>query len=668
MAEGGTGGSLLSVVEASVFACWGVLFLLVAAGAIVNRPRLRWRWRKTFRVYLGLSFVLVATYLASKNLIAQLVPLAVGHLLPLWLAGRDRAPEPPTESETLTPGGFKKATSSLRFAVQVLGGGLGLIFLALSFVALKKGMQAHPLPPDAPAAPGSSALHPTGAPRIVDTIEPGPDGSAQDAGPRRVRGVGYRVQGNVFESAASGLRIEAPPGFSFVTREEAAVGVNGPEVTVVGGERGWFRLYSESVPAPSEELGIKRYLAIASGARELADSKVDPKERWQLAVLGRSLPVLTSRAPEAVTRDTYLWAGGRAYRFSIETETDRPETRAMAEAVLEKISWLSPQRRSELRAELLPQEVTQSQVGSDFVIRGRKYQSFRYGLSWTAPEGLWRFAPEEATRQLLSNTALFAANDQEGGVTVCLSVEPSPKGARAIVTQWLARLTKGAAPSPLVRKISKHGQEIVLGTTAVTPWPGVTVITSAASWTQGQSTFLLSVDYPPGTLEEDSAALEAVLNGFEVHTVTSAEEHMGGAYIDHRLGYSFSEPPGWKFERLGPIQGPGSAERLKWSHGSFGDILIEARFVAEFNGEPAELTTPLFESTKANALAHFPGPFDENETSLGGLPARHLHFRSGEFEGDWFVVARGKVGFIVAALGRGTSAGAHVRRGLRFPP
>jgi hypothetical protein len=416
------------VNAASICGAWGALFLCIAISAVV-RPE--WRWRKGFRRYLLVSFLFASSVAILHGSARAVVGLAIGHLLPHWLAGRELrqadAPVPAWLAQHRATEGQRAGLSRSEFVGRGLRFVLGLVALACVpgvFSLLSERWGARGGVHERAAAPQDL---PT-APRVVDTVEPSPASSlGDDAGATtKAIGVGYRIDGKVFVSAMSGLRVQLPPGFSYVRREALAVGVIGPEVVVTGPEGSGLSVIVESIVAPSAESGLRMLRTIADGARKLANATLDEGDPWRSTVLGETRLFVGSRADGVVTRDTYFWAKGRAYRFSIETQQDSAKMLALADEVLGSVSWLPSSARERLRSELRPNEVTQAQMGSDSVVRGQVFRSFRHGLSWTAPPGLWRFVSEEVARGLYGSGVVFVAADEESGLNVTLSVVMAP--------------------------------------------------------------------------------------------------------------------------------------------------------------------------------------------------------------------------------------------------
>jgi hypothetical protein len=82
--------------------CWFVVVFLGFVDSFITRGRSRWPWRKYFRFYALASFLVSAAILFGDGLPMSLRSLALGHALPVVLAGRTkRAESPETEVKQL---------------------------------------------------------------------------------------------------------------------------------------------------------------------------------------------------------------------------------------------------------------------------------------------------------------------------------------------------------------------------------------------------------------------------------------------------------------------------------------------------------------------------------------------------------------------------------------
>lgn len=560
-------------------------------------------------------------------------------------------PEPPTPKSS-------KRSGTLGFVASVIAvGGLLVKLITGMLPELEARDAANRARAQAAAATNGTATNGTasrasaaGAPSssaaaIVATAAPG--ALAPPAAADRI-GVGYRVRGGVFESAISGLQVTPPAGFTVLGREEwISPGLTGPEVIIHNADES-LQVYIDNVPAmqPAATLGLLRH--IARSGSQLVASTTASQETWSLEVLGEPRTFETIVSPDRVVRDAFFGFEGRAYVVSIQHAPNLQSVKTATAAILSGIHSLPAAARLALRKQLQDSPDAQGLVGAQSSTRGRRFRHFGHGVGWTAPAGLWRLLSDQALQPTGQTTFLGAVDDERGyrllgGVIPVPNLDPG---------QVLERLTSefeaGAGPAAAsttssgVRYLSRRG---------TVSRQGVVGPIHVAVLQARDQTFYLRLDGEPDTRDESAKVFEEVVAGFAAKGSAIASEHAAGVYLDHRLGFAFREPPGWKVS-ASDTDGEGApGTDVVWTREGTGQVAISAAFHAGSQGYGEGLADVIYAGVREAMQASGAQTLRESKESMAGVPARHLTVTQDNTQVDVYVLARSGVAFLLRSEG-----------------
>lgn len=618
--------------------CWLVMLVIGALEAFTAWDKDA-RWRRLFWGYTALSFVVGAAYLLNLGLAQHLGTLVPLHGLPVLIAGRP--PSTPSRSKLSRIGEFLLGALLL-----------GVLSRAVDRLTTPDARSAAS-PAQTAATARTNGESTTGAPpdgtlpNVAGATAP-PVGSAPPAASGDRIGIGYRVKDGAFESAISGLRVIAPAGFSLIGRDEwFSVGMTGPEVIVHDTDHS-LQVFIDNVPASRPE-GVLRLLRhIARSGSQLAAPSATAGESWALELLGETRTFETIVSPERIVRDAFFAFEGRAYVVSIQHAPNVQGVKEKAAAVLAGIRSLPAAARTTLRKQLEGAPDAQGLVSAQSCVRGRTFSSFEHGFGWTAPPGSWRFLTERAL-QLTGPNSVFGAVDDERGYRLLGGVIPMPNlDPRQVLERVTSEFETGAGPIASgstpdgVRYLSRRGTVSRQGVAGH--------IHAAVLQHQGR-TFILRLDGDPDTRDQSAKVFGEVVAGWRRKVAAIASEHAAGVYLDHRMGFTFREPSGWKVSANdADAEGVPNTD-VVWTREGIGQIAISAAFHSGSQGAGDGLVDVVYAGVREALQASGQPALHESRETVAGRPARHLTFTQDDTRVDVYVLARSGVVFLLRSEG-----------------
>ena len=463
-------------------------------------------------------------------------------------------------------------------------------------------------------------------------------------------GIGYRVKSGVFESAVSGLRIRPVDNLTLVGRDEEPVPAAGPlvpEVTLLNAGEA-LRIVVESVRSADPAGQIQRMRRIAEIAWEAMGAVRDPEDPWRLDLLGETRTFETTRSSDSVVRDTFFSLNGRAYRATVEHAPNKaPAARATAARLFQSIEALPAIARSQLRKDLTDTSDLQAEVSEDSVVRGRSYSSFRHGIGWTAPAGFWRFyarAPEQ-----LGAGIVFGATDDENGNSFAVNVVPPALSPKEGLNLMAKKFRSGSA-TPISERPGPDGTTFFVqaGIEVSDTFDGAVHL---ATWRHRDTTFFVRMESTFERQSDSDATFQRVLSGFRVAVPATMTQHESGAYLDHRMGFSFREPHGWHFSVSPTKPEEPVGTDASWTLDGVGNVTVSAAFHPGSQGYGGALGDVVYTGLVNWAKTEYPASVKEHTETLAGRRARHLTFVAAGKQVDLLVLDRNGVAYLLRSEG-----------------
>lgn len=610
--------------------CW-LLMLVIGAFESFSRAPPDPRWRHWFWAYTGASLAIGATLLLSQGLAPGLSKLIGLHGLPVLIAGRPATSERISKLSRL--GNFIGGC----FVLAMIGGAVETITRLDSHHA---GSEVAPvLATRSTSATGEPTASNGSTPLL--SVPSNPD-------QRNRFGIGYHVKNGVFESAISGLRVTPPPGFAVLGREEwINPALTGPEVIVHDADHS-LQVFIENVRASEAKASLRLLRHMARAGTQMVASATFSDETWSLDVLGETRTFETIVSPERIIRDAYFGFEGRAYVVSIQYDPKLQGVKEKAAPIFAGFGALPAVARAQLRKQLDGTPDVQGLVGAQSSVRGRTLTNFEHRFGWTAPTGLWRFLPDRAL-QLLGPTVAFGAVDDERGYRLLGLVIPMPNlDPRQVIERMTLEFQPGA--DPVVPGAAPDGFRY-LSRRGTVSREGLAGPIHVAVLQLPDRTFVLRLDGEPDTRDESTEVFEQVVAGWRHKVPSIASEHAAGVYLDHRMGFTFREPPGWKVSANNSEADGIPTTDVTWTREGTGQVAISAAFHAGSQGAGEELAEVIYTGVRDTLRSAGTQSLRESRESLAGLQARHLTFTQDNAHVEVYVLARAGVAFLLRSEG-----------------
>ena len=452
----------------------------------------------------------------------------------------------------------------LRYAGLVAGGDGGLVRL----VAWQS--TATPCPDDKCFEPLWAAFS------LLDGASPLPP--AAQAAPAAARGVGWRLEDGVFESALSGLRVRPPTGWTLLVGNslagvdaEAEVGLALPEAGLT------LLLASEPIsasPPAAASAAPRPWVYGAAQPPPPPPCRIPtpaPAESEQLVVpgelAGHRLELRGRRTGETDTLAAAAPESERCIQLRASyLSAARDRARPLLATGLAAVSMLSAAERRALGDELGQAGDPQNAVGPDYALRAGTYRSFRWRITWSKPEGPWRMSPTPWS-EIIGKGALLEIEQLTLGLHALLWAEPAGSGDAASYHERAAELhgeqlgrglrhaestrIEGAEARVSEREAVEAGRPV-----------RYRLVTTVHEGTGLQ----LLIWGPSATMAAHAEEVGAIVDGLHLRPTLSAVEPRAEVYRDHRLGFELTPPSTWTFADVTPPELAPLGSFVRWEH------------------------------------------------------------------------------------------------------
>jgi hypothetical protein len=377
-------------------------------------------------------------------------------------------------------------------------------------------------------------------------------GRAPPPGAEELAGVGWRVRGGHFASAAHGLSVKRPPqGWRLSLGDELRQLNDTAEVGLVCADP---ELYLVVIPERAAGVDLD---ALEANLRERVAYDLGPPKREFGAQLGGESLRLTFHALGGNLPTDFVHGvvrrGQRVYQvLAWWLSSNNKAARAALPTGLGLIGFLSAAKQAELTKELAYTVESQNTIGRTHVLRRGTYRDFALGFTWAPPEGFWRISAGQAARAVNPAAQLFVeepALGLSGLVIVEESAEPIEEDElHALALQSLL----GPAPAPQ-RPLRRSVGQVTFRVSWLDLEEGGTQLRYlVATAKKGQRLFQLHCWGLPGNMRASEERVWGVLEGLRVEAGRIRPlERRGTALSDQRIGIRFAPPgDGWTLRPL----------------------------------------------------------------------------------------------------------------------
>jgi len=339
--------------------------------------------------------------------------------------------------------------------------------------------------------------------------------------PRDKLGVGWRVNGDTWESAVVGITATAPPGWRMMT---------GRAITS---------------PATDVELANDACGCYVMLSTFVAPATIDPKARtMSIDALGGSYQAVAAAGD---ANDVYqVWDTTIMLdnRIRIQLEGWYPRADATTGIIelrraFAAFAFMTADAQAALARALERPRFDRSDVGPTWALRNGTYVDYQWGVVWKQPPGFWRISTGARANELLPGAILVAT---EPRLRIVMFVVPDDA-----VTEPAHSPAKWAADNIGGKIVSVPGNPRVpaLGDWFEGTWVddvGATHVHRVAPMIGPAHSFRVHLSGVTDAMLANAAEAEAAVAGLEVRTVEARTE--AGLFVDRRWGYSV-DLPGW---------------------------------------------------------------------------------------------------------------------------
>jgi hypothetical protein len=465
-------------------------------------------------------------------------------------------------------------------------------------------------------------------------------------------GVGWRLKDGVFESAVTGLRISPQGGWRAVVGAEARRMNPDAEVALVrSAPDAYFLVSPEQIGETDTDAYFQNRVddTAASLKGEVKRTSI-PGELFGKPV---NSTLLTSAEVPWTYQVSVAFADGWAVQGTGWYTVGLGETgqKAIADA-MKSIARMPKKERTALRSELLASPDQQDAVGTAFSLRTGVFRDYENGLEWTKPKGFWELYTGQEVREInagarlygrYSNTALHfmllvnnLPSDAEAGVFHDSSVTSAQQQLGLELKKSAQKTRIGSGPALVTdATMAKGGIEV-----------GYRIVTAVAE-KRGVQLHIWGVGKG---IERHAAAAAQAVSALEVHARMPATEMRKGVYLDYRLGFSMEVERKYEYRDSTPPEVAGIGSFPTWGIdgkdwiGVFAIRAIEA-------GRDREWSMSVMEDRIRESLTKMvnAGEATKEETTLVGMPAKHLLWTGSGRRLDAYLIRRHQTIYALAA-------------------
>jgi hypothetical protein len=385
-----------------------------------------------------------------------------------------------------------------------------------------------------------------------------------------VRGVGWRIQGGVYQDAANGVEVRPPEGWRLVVGTELNVMNDSACVGLISADPDAYVILiverARGVDREAFLAKLRANVAESSGGSPTGSAVPD-------VVGGREFAMRTHRVSRGASVLLHHGAridGDRAVQVQAwHVEGVAARVRPRLVAAYAAIRFLDEPSRAALAKDLLAAEDPQDLVGPGYSLRRGVLQDFEHRFTWTKPAGFWEVTAGQEARAGNPDTTVSLAEVSLGLQGQVIAEEMEGVGPLEFHNFLLERL-EPKDPLPEPTRLDLDGTEALF--TEVRPGildlPMRYAVTSVVK--EGRAYQLLFWGLE-GNVETTRPNLLAAVRAFRFPPGLVTKERRADVFVDHRLGWRLRRPagPGWRFTDATPpgiaaagtvvvYEGPGS--------------------------------------------------------------------------------------------------------------
>ncbi len=415
-------------------------------------------------------------------------------------------------------------------------------------------------------------------------------GAPRVKGVTEVSGVGWRIRDGRYESALSGLRVVAPPGWQLLAgndlREfnpdaDVALVHDDPDVSLTIRVAASHRRHAQDYVSEHQRAHIQNLRVTLT------------KDTTPLSLMGTRMSLQLGHA-EFGSQYAYgnLTRDGQVFELTAGySELFQAAAPTLLQQAAEHVQVLTEVERNALQNELLAQATDEHIVGRDISLHNGCFQDYSRCFRWCRPPGFWETAVGAAAHASDSRVALVAQNVQVG-LSVRIYAQPLLRDSTSLFVglsgeQRLRELPAGQLARP------SHFSRASAGTVA-TDRGRLSMTLYGVEHQGGEIAFLVScLDGNDGCKRQADLALEA----FRTESCVQAVEMVGNTLVDRRLGLAQTLPNAFRLNARQAAFGE-SGQRISWESPD-GNLTLVTMAVGGGSGTPTDFIESVDRATRA---------------------------------------------------------------------
>jgi hypothetical protein len=415
-------------------------------------------------------------------------------------------------------------------------------------------------------------------------------GAARPKGVTAMSGVGWRIRNGRYESALSGLRVVAPPGWQLLAGNELREFNPDADVALIHDDPD---LSLTIRVAASHRRHAQGYVSEHQGAHIQNLRVTLTKDTIPLSLMGTRVSLQLGHA-EFGSQYAYgnLTHGGQAIELTAGySELFQAAAPTLLQQAAGHVEVLTEVARIALQDELLAEATDEHIVGRDVSLHSGCFQDYSRCYRWCRPPGFWETAVGAAAQASDSRLALVAQNVQVG-LSVRIYAQPLLRDDASLFEclsgeQRLREVPAGALARPSRFSRASAG-------TVATDRGRLSMTLYGLDHHGGEIAFLAScLDGNDGCKRQADLAVEA----FRTESCVQAIEMVGNTFVDRRLGLAQTLPNAFRLNSRQDAFGE-SGQRISWESPD-GNLTLVTMAIANGAGTPIDFIESIDRATRA---------------------------------------------------------------------
>ncbi len=467
-------------------------------------------------------------------------------------------------------------------------------------------------------------------------------------------GTGWRIEGGRYESAISGLRIQAPPGWQLLVGDKLREFNPNADVAFVHDDPdASLAIRVVAAPEPSAPNSLSELQRIHSQNLHVTMLK----DTVQLPVLGRQRTLRLGRTEFGNLFGYGVFKqGNRAIEVVVGySELFQTTAPSLLEQVAGRVELLSEKDLTTLQEQLMGEMTDEQAVGPDCSLRNGCFRQYGQCFSWCKPRGFWDMTVGTGTHWNDSRLAAVARNVQTH-MTVQIYSQPSPSDGPSLAQRLseekqLRMLPKRQAPGTAFSQVSS---EYAQGER-----DGRSVTLHALKHRNTEIALLTICLVGDARCEQQ---VQSAVASLKLDDCVNAVEFGGNAFVDRRLGFAQALPGSFRLKSHKSAFGE-SGQYVMWESPEASLTMVT---IVAADSSPNEFLESIEHATRASVPPTLLPRKRTSTMTVNGEIAQRASFVGLNYRFDTLVLKHKQVYIAWLLAGRNVDRVAELASGLQW--